>query len=431
MISNRETITSYAGTCTFRPRHIVECRSIDDVRSATLEAAASHLRVRAMGFGNSWAPHLSTRDVCLKLSSLNCIHRIDNDRKTVIVDAGTRLGDLSTALAARGLSLPSLSFLPDVTVGAAVATASHGTSLKWGTLSDFVRSMDVVLPSGEVKTFGPASPPEELRAARVAIGMLGVIVRLELQAVDIPWVRFCEFHMALKDFILQSPSILTKYEHVWAHWTLGDDQVRIECLEARAEQENGFHRYSAIWRPSARFAVRLLNRIGISTSQLLQIRDRYLWAMRPRKYRATTGTSEGYLGNVFMSMQYGVRMSQLEDAVRTIQTSSFANLNPGRVVEFKFLKGNNLSFLGPNVDSDAALFNLWWLVNEESKLTVFDSFEESMRELHAKPHWGKFHRAPDIQYMQSAYPHWAAFETIRSRYDPNEAFSIFNRQQPR
>jgi FAD/FMN-containing dehydrogenase len=289
--------------------------------------------------------------------------------------------------------------------------------------------MDVVLPSGEIKTFGPESPPEELRAARVAIGMLGVIVRLELQAVDIPWVKFSELHMGLMDFIAQAPSILTKYEHVWAHWTLGDDQVRVECLEARGEQENGFHRYNAIWRPSARLAVRLLNRFGISTSQLLQIRDRYQWAVRPRKYRAATANSEGNLGNVFMSMQYGLPMSQLEDAVRTIQTSGFANLNPRRVVELKFLKGNNLTFLGPNADSDAVLFNLWWLVNERSKLTVFDSFEESMRKLHAKPHWGKFHRAPDIQYMQVAYPHWGEFETIRSRYDPNEIFSIFDRQR--
>jgi L-gulono-1,4-lactone dehydrogenase len=427
MISNSETISTYAGAWAFRPRHAVECRSIDDVRSVVREATASGLRVRTMGFGNSWAPHLPTPDVCLRLSSLNRIHRIDTDRTTVIVDAGARLGDLSHALAARGLSLPSLSFFPDVTVGGVVATSSHGTSLRWGTLSDFVRSMDVVLPSGEVKTFGPESPWEELCAARVAIGMLGVIVRLELQVVDIPWVRFSELHLRLNDFIAQLPTILAKYEHVWAHWTLVDDQVRVECLETRREQENGFHPYNAVWRPSARLAVHLLNRLGVSTSLLLQLRDRYRWAVRPKKNRQAHSFSKG--GDVFMSMQYGVSMPKLEDAVYRIKTSNFANSNPGRIVEFKFLKGNNLSFLGPNADGDAVLFNLWWLVPERSKLTVFDPFEETMRELHAKPHWGKFHRAPDIQYMQSAYPHWAEFDKIRSRYDPNDTFSIFNRER--
>jgi L-gulono-1,4-lactone dehydrogenase len=429
MISNNEGITNYAGTYTFRPRRAIECRSIQDVQSATIEATASGLRVRAMGFGNSWAPHLQTTDVCLKLNGLDRIHDIDAERKTVTVDAGVRLGDLSQALAVRGLSLPSLSFFPDVTVGGVVATASHGTSLKWGTLSDFVRSMDVVLPSGELKTFGPDSPPEEFRAARVAIGMLGVIVRLELEVVDIPWVRFSELHLELNDFLAQLPSILEKYEHVWAHWTLGDDQVMIECLETSSRQGAGYQRYNAIWRPSARFAVRLLNRLGISTSLLLQLRDRYRWAVRPKQYReAHTG---GNAGKVFMSMQYGVSMSQLEDAVRKIKTSSFAAMNKGRIVEFKFLKGSDLSLLGPNAEGDSVLFNLWWLVDERSKLTVFDSFEETMRELQAKPHWGKFHHAPNIQYMQSAYAHWPEFEAIRSRYDPQGTFSIFDREPPR
>src|SRR5205807_1963818 len=160
-------------------------------------ATSAGLRVRAMGFGNSWAAHVVTPDVLVNLCKLNRIHTIDTVNKTVVVDAGVRLGNLTRALAERSLSLPSLSFLPDVTIGGAVATATHGTSPNWGTLSDFVRSMDVVLASGEVKKFGPESSPDELRAGRVAIGMLGVIVRLELQVVDRPWVRFLQEFMDL------------------------------------------------------------------------------------------------------------------------------------------------------------------------------------------------------------------------------------------
>ena len=425
MNPNQETIAGYAGACSFRPRHVVNCRSTDEVCSAVVEAAASNLRVRAMGFGSSWAPHLRTPDVCLKLSGLNRIHRIDTSRKTVVVDAGTRLGDLSRALAVHNLALPSLSFFPDVTIGGAVATASHGTSLKWGTLSDFVRSMDVVLASGEVRTFGPDSSPEQLRAARVAIGTLGVIVRLELQAVDLPWVRFSELNMGLTEFLEKIPAILAQYEHVWAHWTLGEDQVRIECLEARSTPERGFHRYDAIWRPSARFVVHLLNRLGISTSLLLQIRDRVRFAIKPATYRAAPIAGD-QTGQVFMSMQYGVPAHQLKEAVDKIKASSFAAQNPGRVVEFKFLAGNELSYLGPNAGGDAVLFNLWWLVEEKTKLTVFDSFEEIMTGLGARPHWGKFHHAPDVDYMRKAYPHWDEFEAVRSELDPGETFSIFD-----
>jgi FAD/FMN-containing dehydrogenase len=433
LIGTSRTIMTYENVWKFKPRHVVEPASVDDIRSAVAEATASGLRVRAIGAGSSWASHLVTRDVCVSLRKLNKIHNIDLVNKMVTVDAGVRLGDLSHALADHNLSLPSLSFFPDVTVGGAVATASHGTSPHWGSLSDFVRSMHIVLASGEVRKFGPESPPEELRAARVAIGMLGVIVRLELQAVDQPWVRFSELAMHLEAFPARLPAILSQYEHVWAHWTLGEDTVRVECLEARQGKSEGFHRYNAIWRPSARLLVQLLNRCGISTSSLLQVRDRFLSFMNSARRRGTASKlkPDGAQSKVFMSMQYGVPASQMEMAIDRIRNSNFAAQNHGRVVEFKFLKGEDLSYLGPNCDSDAVLFNLWWLVDEANKLNVFDSFEDTMKSIHARPHWGKFHRPPSREYVQAAYPRWAEFEAVRKRLDPGETFSIFHQDEAR
>jgi hypothetical protein len=71
------------------------------------------------------------------------------------------------------------------------------------------------------------------------------------------------------------------------------------------------------------------------------------------------------------------------------------------------------SYLGPNADGDAVLFNLWWLVDDDVRYTVFDSFE-TVRNLHARPHWGKFHRSPDIDDMQTVYPRWAEFQNVRA-----------------
>ena len=119
-----QSINTYTGVWAFKPHHVVECASIADVSSTIVAAVSAGLRVRAMGNGFSWAPHLLTRDVCVRLSGLIRIRSLDIARKTVVVDAGVRLGDLSRALAAHGLSLPSLSFLSDASVGGAVATAT-------------------------------------------------------------------------------------------------------------------------------------------------------------------------------------------------------------------------------------------------------------------------------------------------------------------
>jgi FAD/FMN-containing dehydrogenase len=161
-------ISTYDDIFSFQPRRIAAPRTIAEVSAIIDEAAANRYRIRPMGARLSWAPHIVTQDICLSTENLNRIRNIDLVRKTITVDAGVRLGDITRVLARQGWSLPSLSFLPDVTIGGAVATATHGTSHKWGTLSDFIVSMTLVLPSGKIKVLDLRSPPDELKAARVS-----------------------------------------------------------------------------------------------------------------------------------------------------------------------------------------------------------------------------------------------------------------------
>ncbi len=418
-------INTYNQIRTFRPRHLVECNSINEVRSTVTEAVSAGLHVRPMGVGYSWAPHVLTNDVCVRVTGLNRILELDTKRKTVRVESGVRLKDLTRTLAENGLSLPSLSFISEVTVGGAVATATHGTSPKWGTLSDFVRSMKVVLASGEVKTFGPESTPEELAAARVAIGMLGVIVEIELQAQDIPWVRFSRQETSLASLLEQYPSLLAQYEHVWAHWIFGSDEVKVDCLEKGQEGAPGYHRYigydNASWEvePKRSLLTRASAKARIKPRQMLP-------GWKSSKAAVPNGQAEVESGQRRLSMQYGVPVSQLKTAIDHILASCFVTSNPGREIEMKFLKGEDLSYLGPNADGDMVLFNLWWSVGQEIGPGIFDPFEGSMRSMNARPHWGKLHRAPDIEYMKSAYPRWSDFEAVRARFDPGRTFSIFS-----
>jgi predicted dehydrogenase len=413
-------IDTYGGVWTFEPRHVVECSSVQEVSSVVADAASAGLRVRAMGNNNSWAPHLLTDGLCVSLRGLDRIRSLDVVNKTVVVEAGARLGDITRVLAAKNLSLPSLSFLSDASIGGAIATGTHGTSSKWGTLSDFVRSMTLVLASGAVQTFDVDSAPEEFRAARVAIGMLGIIVEVELQAIDMPWVRFSEIPMDLGTFLVECPSLLAKYEHVWVHWTLGRDGVLAKCLERRAQPAKGFHRYiagdNALWENStlldqgirdAKNALRPLKKLLRPTSQ------------------ATSAESYISATQVWMSTQYGVPASAFERTIEMMRVSDFSKANPGRVVEIKFLKGSSQSYLGPNADRDSALFNLWWLIDKSVQHSAFESFETLMRSVCARPHWGKYHRPPDAAYLKGAYSNWDEFEKVRAKFDPGKTFAIY------
>jgi len=202
----------------------------------------------------------------------------------------------------------------------------------------------------------------------------------------------------------------------------------LDLLEKRESPDRGFYPYTAVWRPSNRVLVQVLNQLGISTSSLLQFRDRLRGLVRANSGGGTLAALRPKSkSQIFMSMQYAIPTSQLEMAIERIRSSDFAAQNAGRVVEMKFLKHQDLSYLGPNSDGDAVGFNLWWLVDKPMKFTVLNSFEKLMKSMRGRPHWGKLHSPPSVEDMRAAYPRWAEFESIRTRLDPTGTFSIFRK----
>ena len=420
-----QTLKAYGDFLSYRPRTVVECASVEDVSNAVAAAGRSGQKVRAFGNGYSQGPEIIVDDVAIRLNGLNRIRRLDPVTSRVIVEGGVRIGDLTRMLAGCGLSLPSLPFLTECSVGAAVATATHGTSRQWGTVSDFVRSLTVVLPSGELKTINSTSTSEERRAANVAVGWLGIIVEVDLQAIAMPRVRFEELSMTVDDFLARMPDFTQRYEHMWGHWSLGADTVVLKCLETSPDPQKGFRPYVDGSRPYWGDQNVKSTGVGHAKAALRRIAN-----LHPALVRAAKSVKGERPQEVGVTMQYAVGASQAPLAIEQLRTSDFAKLNPGRVMEMKFLKASDQSYLGPNSGQDAVLFNTYWFVDEAIKLTVFDLFEDVMMRLGGRPHWGKLHRRQDIEYLRSVYPEWDKFETVRARFDPDQIFDPPSRQSP-
>jgi L-gulono-1,4-lactone dehydrogenase len=153
---------------------------------------------------------------------------------------------------------------------------------------------------------------------------------------------------------------------------------------------------------------------------------RRLASYHPALERAAKSVRSESPQEVGVTMQYSLAASQASLAIERLRASDFAKLNPGRVVEMKFLKASEQSYLGPNSGQDAVLFNTYWFVDEAVTLSVFDLFEDVMG-LGGRPHWGKLHKRQDVEYLRSVYPEWDKFETVRAKFDPNQMFDPPNR----
>ncbi len=117
----------------------------------------------------------------LDVNSLRGIVELDVARHIVNVLPATTWYELDDALRVKGFAVKSYpSSSVAATIGGWVSTQGHGMgSLKYGPLSDQLISLQVVLPSGEVRTITRESDPP-LAWFVAAEGTLGLITQIEL-----------------------------------------------------------------------------------------------------------------------------------------------------------------------------------------------------------------------------------------------------------
>lgn len=109
-----------------------------------------------------------------------------------LVQAGISLENLNIEVKKHGLTLPNLGSIHIQSLAGAIATATHGSSMRHGIISSSVRGLRIVLASGEARWCSARKDqhPDLFRAALVSLGALGVITEIEIEmapARNIEW----------------------------------------------------------------------------------------------------------------------------------------------------------------------------------------------------------------------------------------------------
>src|SRR5690606_19930944 len=136
-------------------------------------------KIRVVGSRHSFNGIADSYQNILSLAKLNKVITIDEQKSTVTVEGGIRYGDLSQYLHEKGYALPNLASLPHISIAGACATATHGSGDQNQCLSTSIAGMKVVTANGELISFS-REKDEQLKAAAVSLGSLGVIVELTL-----------------------------------------------------------------------------------------------------------------------------------------------------------------------------------------------------------------------------------------------------------
>jgi L-gulono-1,4-lactone dehydrogenase len=130
-------------------------------------------RVRVIGSGHSMNEIAKSTDVSIDMSDFD-------DNPEGFIGAGVTLEALQETLASRGMTLPARGTIKLQTIAGAISTGTHGSGRSG--LSHYVDAVRVAAydAAGNAKVFAFESG-EELRAARTALGAMGVILGIRLR----------------------------------------------------------------------------------------------------------------------------------------------------------------------------------------------------------------------------------------------------------
>ncbi|MGF0039440.1 FAD-binding oxidoreductase [Peptoniphilaceae bacterium SGI.131] len=176
------------------PDVLVEAKSTEEVAAIMKICYDNNINVIARGAGTGLvgASVAINGGVMIDMQSFNRILDYDLNNFVVTVEPGVLLNDLAADAAQKGFLYPPDPGEKFATLGGNVSTNAGGMrAVKYGTTRDYVKKMEVVLPTGKVVEFGANVTKTSTGYSLLNLmigseGTLGIITKLVLKIVPAP-----------------------------------------------------------------------------------------------------------------------------------------------------------------------------------------------------------------------------------------------------
>ena len=176
------------------PDVVVKVKSTEEVSAILRYAYERTLPVtpRGAGTGLVGASVAMEGGIMLDLSGMNRFLELDENNLTLTVEPGVLLMELSAYVEERGFFYPPDPGEKSATIGGNISTNAGGMrAVKYGVTRDYVRGLEVVLPTGDVVQLGGKvvknSSGYDLKDLIIgAEGTLGVVTKAILKLLPLP-----------------------------------------------------------------------------------------------------------------------------------------------------------------------------------------------------------------------------------------------------
>lgn len=370
----------------FTPQEKVNPKNEEEVRKVILRAKKEGKQIRTVGAGHSSVPLVVTDKIFMSLEKLKGMVDYDSSNSRVIMLSGTDIKEAGKLLIQHNLSMHNTGDVDMQFLGGAFGTGTHGSGIKLQNLSGMIKGCRLIDGNGEIHEL-TEDDPEELNAAKVSLGALGVITQFTLQT---------------------EPAEKYSRQEFWAHI-----EPCMENLDALIEENDIFDFY---WYPRNDLVkLRMCNRIEDKVQELPFGRPAkeeagWLYQILPQNRDLKYEEME-----YFLPIEAGPACLQ---EIRQRIKDKHRHYVGWRVL-YRTIAADEV-YLSPSYGQDSVSIAI--LQNHELEYqSYFDDIEPIFRAYGGRPHWGKKHSLVASE-LRDLYPKWQDFMKLRREFDPDGIF---------
>ncbi|CAG8481165.1 7394_t:CDS:2 [Ambispora leptoticha] len=467
--SSDKTWDNWAGTIHLAPEAIFRPTTLTDLQDIVNLARTNGKTIRCAAEGHTYSSLSVTKKYLVIVNNLNKIQVLQSKQYgwVITAEAGTQISEIDHALRTNNppLALSSATVLDEFRAAGVVATGSHGAKFALGLIADHVVSMKIVAADGKVYEFSDITNPLEMSAARVNLGLFGIIYSVTLRTEPMFNFRLTDTLPLAKDFLV--PSVIKQLvessdgveifywpfnsynqsapqpldptkDKMWVkQWVRTDEQPTLtpEQISALHDAQNksslqGNQVYQLLLQnpqatPNVTASIWLEGPGKMPTSFVLQAPDAI-------HYEAGIGNiPDETLEFVFkVDPDYANVAKEFQAIINATYAAAAQNSFPlNLVAEARILKSTR-TLLAPSFNLDPNAVYCFMEVTSYHYTPGYQTFaamfgQRWIQTYKAKPHWAKeWEYVPNIKsYLSQAYKEQInIFEKIRAKYDPDKLF---------
>lgn len=422
-----KAIRNWSGSVNFTPRQVVAPASLAELQELVRNHPRGGARIRAMGARHSFTPIIETPDTLVTLDALSSLGSVEADG-SVWVGAGRRLRALGEGLLALGRAQENLGDINEQSLAGAVSTGTHGTGLRFGSVSTQAEAVEILGADGEVQLVERLAKPDLFAAAAVSLGALGLLTRVRLRTVPAYRLRVKQFVETLDEALANFVARNREHRHFEFFWFPFTEHALSKLIDESTDEPNThavrdwvgdvlvenvvfevFQRAAQMSPSSVPAINRLITRLARGAAS----KERVDWSASAFATKRLSRFQESEWGLPIEALpEFFPRLRQLFEKVP--YPSSFP-------VEVRAARGDD-HWLSPAYGRDT-LFVAAHMYHRLPHEEYFTAFRNLCLDFGGRPHWGKMHGLKPAE-LAKLYPKWDEFQALRRARDPDGLFAV-------